>query len=65
MRYLRDLLVRYRGNVQLVLAAHNAGPRTVDRYKDTPPIPETGSYVRRITAKLVTTRKNTQRMDWP
>jgi soluble lytic murein transglycosylase-like protein len=51
--------------VQLVLAAHNAGPRTVDRYKDTPPIPETRSYVRRITAKLVTTRKNTQRMDWP
>jgi soluble lytic murein transglycosylase-like protein len=50
--YLKDLLDRYRGDLNLALAAYNAGPDMVDRYGGIPPILETQSYVRRITASL-------------
>jgi soluble lytic murein transglycosylase-like protein len=52
VHYLRDLLHRYHGNVQYALAAYNAGPGTVDAVHGIPAIPETRSYVARITAAL-------------
>lgn len=55
--YLKDLLDRYRGNLRLALAAYNAGPEMVDRYGGVPPIAETQSYVRRITASLAHEKK--------
>jgi hypothetical protein len=55
--YLKDLLDRYKGNVQLALAAYNAGPEMVDRYGGIPPFPETQNYVREITANLNTARR--------
>jgi soluble lytic murein transglycosylase-like protein len=52
VHYLRDLLHRYHGNVSYALAAYNAGPGFVDAVHGIPSIPETRSYVARITAAL-------------
>ena len=45
---LRDLLIKYDGDVVKALAAYNAGSGAVDRYKGLPPYPETQSYVERV-----------------
>jgi soluble lytic murein transglycosylase-like protein len=47
-RYLRDLLVKYDGYLWHALAAYNAGPGAVEKYKGVPPYRETIDYVRRI-----------------
>ncbi len=46
--YLKQLMIRFEGKLPLVLAAYNAGPTTVARYKKIPPIKETENYVRKI-----------------
>ncbi|UCC41039.1 MAG: lytic transglycosylase domain-containing protein [Candidatus Aminicenantes bacterium] len=51
VRYLRDLINYYNGNLNLSLAAYNAGPEAVKKYGRTiPPYPETKNYVRKVTA---------------
>ena len=47
-RYLRDLLLKYNGGLFHALAAYNAGPGAVDRYKGVPPYRETVGYIERI-----------------
>jgi soluble lytic murein transglycosylase-like protein len=50
-RYLRFLMDRYSKrphSVKHVIAAYNAGPGNVDRYRGVPPFRETRNYVKRV-----------------
>ena len=50
-RYLKELLLKYDGDLVLTLAAYNAGPDRVEQYRSVPPYRETRDYVRRVIAK--------------
>jgi hypothetical protein len=47
-KYLRELLEKYNYDVPKALAAYNAGPGRVDRYRGVPPYFETQRYVAKI-----------------
>jgi soluble lytic murein transglycosylase-like protein len=46
--YLRQLIDRFNGNVQLALAGYNAGPGAVERFGGVPPYAETIEYLQRV-----------------
>jgi soluble lytic murein transglycosylase-like protein len=50
-KYLGWLLKRFSGNVELALAAYNAGEGSVDKYDGIPPYNETQNYVKIISKR--------------
>lgn len=49
-KYLKELLESFDGDIGLVLAAYNAGPGAVRKYKGIPPYSETRKYVKKVLA---------------
>jgi len=49
-RYLRHLANEFAGDMMLVVAAYNAGPDAVRKYRGVPPYDETRQYVKKVLA---------------
>jgi Rod binding domain-containing protein len=54
-KYLRSLIDRF-GDLNLALAAYNAGPSTVQKHGGVPPFRETQDYITRVNAYLKESR---------
>lgn len=51
-RYLKLLLDRFSGNLELALASYNAGPKSVEIHGGIPPYRETINYVKRVLSLI-------------
>lgn len=58
VRHLKLLLQRYQGDLQLSLAAYNAGMKAVEKHGGIPPFTETREYVRRVLSYYQSYRDN-------
>lgn len=56
-RYLKKLLASYNNDLELALAAYNAGPEAVAKHGGVPPYPETRNYVDSVMALYQSTAK--------
>jgi soluble lytic murein transglycosylase-like protein len=51
-RYIKGLLDRFGGNMELAVAAYNAGPGAVEKYNGVPPYAETQNYVQNVLSSF-------------
>lgn len=51
VRYLKQLMTTFDGDVTKTIAAYNAGPQAVKKYNGTPPYSETQDYVAKVMAQ--------------
>lgn len=56
-KYLRALLGEFHDDLNLALAAYNAGPEKVRDYNGVPPYRETQDYVRKVVSRYIRRRK--------
>jgi hypothetical protein len=52
VKYLKWLLARFDGDLPNAIAAYNAGPAAVARYRGVPPFRETQDYVKKVLANF-------------
>lgn len=54
--YIRSMINQFQGDLELAIAAYNAGPTAVTKYNGIPPFRETKSYVTKVLAQLAKER---------
>lgn len=47
-KYLSILMERFKNDTELVLAAYNAGPESVEKYNGVPPFEETKNFIKKV-----------------